>query len=127
MKKMIMVFGSNEGGLHGRGAAKFALDHRGAIYGFSYGHRGQSFAIPTKNARIETLPLDRIYEYVQGFLAYARGHKELLFQVTCIGCGLANLKHEQIAPFFKNAPKNCWFDTKWQPYLGDDYNYWGEG
>lgn len=125
MTKKIMVFGSNESGIHGAGAAKFAYEKKGARFGKCYGHHGDSFAIPTKNEFIETMPLERIQQYVEGFLAYAAGHRKLEFQVTCIGCGLAGLTHEQIAPMFKDAPKNCYFDELWRPYLGDSHNYWG--
>ncbi len=123
--KMIFVFGSNESGIHGAGAAKFAYEKKGARFGKCYGHHGDSFAIPTKDEFIETMPLERIQQYVEGFLAYAAGHRKLEFQVTCIGCGLAGLKHKDIAPMFKNAPKNCYFDELWRPYLGDSHNYWG--
>ena len=125
MAKLIFVFGSNEAGIHGAGAAKFAHKHKGARYGKSYGHIGDSFAIPTKDTEIETMPLDRIQDYVTGFLAYARGHRKLAFQVTCIGCGLAGYKHKDIAPMFLNAPQNCHFDENWREFLGDSYNYWG--
>ncbi len=121
----VFVFGSNDAGIHGAGAAKFAYQNKGARYGKSYGHYGDSFAIPTKDVDIETLPLERIQMYVTGFLAYAKGHKHIEFQVTCIGCGLAGFKHEQIAPMFKNAPKNCMFDELWRPYLGESHRYWG--
>lgn len=125
MSKKIFVFGSNEAGVHGAGAAKFAYEKHGARWGMSYGHVNTSFAIPTKDTFIEQMPLDRIHEYVRGFLAYARGHRKLTFQVTAIGCGLAGYKHEDIAPMFKGAPANCQFDTAWKPILGDEYNYWG--
>lgn len=125
MAKRVFVFGSNDAGIHGAGAAKTAYEKHGARFGKSYGHYGDSFAIPTKNENIETLPLDRIQDYVRGFLAYATGHRKLTFQVTCIGCGLAGLKHEQIAPLFVNAPKNCLFDEAWKPWLGDEAQYWG--
>lgn len=122
---MIFVFGSNEAGVHGAGAAKFAYEKKGARWGKSYGHYGDSFAIPTKDEYIESMPLDRIQQYVQGFLAYAKGHRKLTFQVTCIGCGLAGFKHEHIAPMFRMAPSNCKFDNLWKPWLGDDHHYWG--
>lgn len=122
--KMIFVFGSNDAGIHGAGAAKFALT-KGAKWGKSYGHYGNSFAIPTKDLIIETLPLERIRQYVQGFLAYAAGHLKLDFQVTAIGCGLAGLTNDQIAPMFKYPPKNCYFDEVWETWLGDEANYWG--
>jgi hypothetical protein len=123
--KMIFVFGSNDAGIHGAGAARYALEHKGARMGKSYGHIGDSFAIPTKNEILETLPLDRIQDYVRGFIAYANGHRKLRFQVTCIGCGLAGLKHEQIAPMFMDAPQNCLFDELWKPLLGHHRHYWG--
>lgn len=121
----IFVFGSNDAGIHGAGAAKFAYEKRGARYGKSYGHHGDSFAIPTKDENIETLPLERIKQYVEGFLAYAAGHRKLTFQVTCIGCGLAGFTNEQIAPMFIGAPKNCLFDEAWRPWLADTVSYWG--
>jgi len=45
----IFVFGSNPEGRHGRGAAKYAKDKFGAIYGKGRGLQGQSYALPTKN------------------------------------------------------------------------------
>ena len=123
--KMVFVFGSNEVGAHGAGAAKFAQLHKGAIFGKSYGHYGNRFAIPTKDEYIVTMPLDRIRQYVEGFLAYAKGHRKVNFQVTAIGCGLAGYKHEDIAPMFRMAPSNCYFDIQWEPWLGKDLNYWG--
>ena len=128
MSKKILVFGSNEAGIHGAGAAKVAYEKHGARYGKSYGHYGDSFAIPTKDEIIESMPLDRIQMYVAGFLAYACGHRKLTFQVTRIGCGLAGFTNEQIAPFFLGAPANCLFDTKWKPVfdkLGFVTQYWG--
>ena len=122
---MCFVFGSNEAGVHGAGAASFAYEKKGARYGKSYGHYGNSFAIPTKDEYIETMPLDHIQEYVTGFLAYAKGHRKVKFQVTCIGCGLAGYRHEDIAPMFRMAPSNCYFDLAWMPWLGKDHNFWG--
>lgn len=103
----VFVFGSNEAGRHGAGAALFARSHRGAIYGVGVGHRGQSYAIPTKDRSIRTLPIVKIAEYVDEFLAYARSHPELRFQVTPIGCGLAGYAPREIAPLFARAPTNC--------------------
>ena len=127
MAKAIFVFGSNEAGIHGAGAALFAYQKRNARYGFSYGHSGDSFAIPTKNEDIQTLPLDIINAYVCGFLAYATGKRKLKFMVTRIGCGLAGYTDAEIAPMFIGAPFNCIFDEKWKPYLGMGYEYFVEG
>jgi hypothetical protein len=134
MAKRVFVFGSNEAGIHGAGAAKTAYEKHGARWGFSYGHMGDSFAVPTKNQIIETLPMGHIEAYVMGFLAYAAGHRKLTFQVTRVGCGLAGLRDEDIAPLFLEAPANCLFDEKWKPIFdgyilstGSTWNpqYWG--
>lgn len=134
MKRNIFVFGSNSIGLHGAGAAKYAKEHYGAINGVAYGLNGNSFAIPTKNGFInkqgrptvgKPLSLDSIYDFVRGFISYAMDHKEMNFKVTRIGCGLAGYKDEQIAPMFRGAPANCWFDTAWKNILGSEYKYWG--
>lgn len=133
MPKVIFVFGSNEGGIHGAGAALFAYQKKGARYGKGFGHYGNSFAIPTKgvlkdgkNCTVgDTLPEFRIRQYVSGFLAFAQGHPDLEFEVTRIGCGLAGMSDEVMANMFRYAPSNCSFDTAWKPFLGDDHKYWG--
>ena len=123
---MTLVFGSNLAGVHGAGAAKYALEHKGAVWGIGFGLYGQSFAIPTKDRRIQTLSLERIEQWVKEFKKQATfDWQHLDFQVTCIGCGLAGLKHEDIAPMFTGSPENCHFDTLWKPWLGDDVTYWG--
>jgi hypothetical protein len=113
----IFVFGSNLAGRHGKGAALHARRNCGAIYGQGTGRQGQSYAIPTKDKQIRTLPLYLIAAYVGDFLFYANSHPELQFVVTRIGCGLAGYRDEQIAPMFKGAPSNCRFDPAWAPYL----------
>lgn len=116
----IFVFGSNLAGRHGAGAALFALKYHGAIFGRGVGRQGSSYAIPTKNGLLEVLPLCVIRDFVEEFLAYARKHRELLFSVTKIGCGLAGYKEEQIRPLFEGAPLNCllpdgWRTVTWEP------------
>jgi hypothetical protein len=122
---MIFVFGSNEAGRHGAGAALYALRHCGAQTGLGFGPSGTSFAIPTKNPHIQTLPLGKVSDYVQRFFEYAKCHPELEFKVTAIGCGLAGFRDEEMAPLFANAPDNCFFDEAWKPYLGERQRYWG--
>ncbi len=104
---MIFVFGSNLAGRHGKGAALYARQHHGAIYGQGKGRQGNSYAIPTKGGDMRPLPLERIGGYVAEFLQYASDNYALSFQVTPIGCGLAGFKPEQIAPMFASAPENC--------------------
>jgi hypothetical protein len=123
-KDQVFTFASNEAGIHGKGAAKTAMAKYGAQYGKSYGHYGQSFAIPTKDEFITGgLTLGQLECYIAGFKAYAYSKRKLQFIVTRIGCGLAGFTDDQIAPLFKGSPKNCIFDARWYPYLGDDYSY----
>ena len=97
----IFVFGSNESGKHGKGAALTAKEKFGAREGQGYGPHGQSFAIPTKNWTVDgPLPLSVIECYAVRFTEYAAMHPNLTFMVTQVGCGLAGYKPEDIAPFF---------------------------
>jgi hypothetical protein len=113
---MVYVFGSNLAGRHGKGAALYARKHHGAQYGVGVGPTGSSYAIPTKDERIRTLPLERIAGFVSDFLAYAREHPDLAFEVTKIGCGLAGYSEHQIAPMFTNAPENCRLPIGWRSF-----------
>ena len=123
--KHVFVFGSNLAGVHGAGAAAFAKRKHGAEWGVGIGHRGSSYALPTKDRQIESLSLEEVQDHVDTFINYAIEHPELVFRVTQIGCGLAGFTKEEIAPLFKEAPENCHFDTAWYPLLGDKWSYWG--
>jgi hypothetical protein len=121
---MVFVFGSNEGGRHGKGAALFAQRYRGAIYGDPEGHQGNSYALPTCDRRFQGLPLSIIQAYVDRFLSYARRNAHITFQVTQVGCGLGGYTPQDIAPMFTKAPKNCLFDTAWRHWL-PGVSFWG--
>ncbi len=103
----IFVFGSNLAGRHGKGAALFARQRRGAVPGEGVGLHGTSYAIPTKDERLKPLPLGAIKAFVEDFKAFARQHPEMTFEVTPIGCGLAGYTPEQIGPMFVGSPDNC--------------------
>lgn len=113
----IFVFGSNLAGRHGAGAALYAHDAYGAKYGVGIGRTGHAYAIPTKDADLNTLALEYIHHQVKEFLEYARYYKDEVFFVTKIGCGLAGYKNEEIAPMFRGAPENCIFDISWKNLL----------
>ena len=99
----VFVFGSNEAGIHGAGAALTARRKFGAKLGKGIGHVGKTYAIPTKNKKLKTLSLSRIGKYVDEFIEFAKSTPELKYFVTEIGCGLAGYKASDIAPLFKNA------------------------
>jgi hypothetical protein len=113
----VYVFGANLAGRHGRGCALTAVKHYGAVYGRGNGIQGSSYAIPTKDYDIKTLPLDDIKDFVNEFILFANTHPELIFEVTNIGCGLAGYKPEQIAPMFKDSPSNCKFSSEFKSIL----------
>ena len=112
----VFVFGSNLAGIHGAGAAKVALDKYGALWGKGVGLHGMTYAIPTKNEFIHTLPLHEIEEFVERFVSDSNFYEDGQYFVTRVGCGLAGYKDEQIAPMFKGA-KNCSFAEEWKQYL----------
>lgn len=114
----IFVFGSNEAGRHGAGAALFARRHHGAVYGVGRGRTGNAYALPTKDGRIRTLPLEAIAANVDEFIRYARANPALTFTVTRIGCGLAGYSDAQIAPLFRSAPANCILPAGWLAAFG---------
>ncbi|CAN7778894.1 hypothetical protein LJR290_007979 [Variovorax sp. LjRoot290] len=107
----VFVFGSNTAGRHGKGAALFARQQRGAIYGQGEGLQGNSYAIPTKDQlpdrTLVPLSLPEIQRHVQRFLAFAASRPDLQFEVTPIGCGLSGYKPAEIGPMFAGAPSNC--------------------
>lgn len=111
---MIFVFGSNLAGVHGKGAALTAIRDYGAIYGQGIGRAGNSYAIPTKDSRLRKLMLDEVEFHVKIFLDYAKKNKDLEFQVTKIGCGLAGFDEDDIKPLFNEAPDNCFLPMDWR-------------
>jgi len=122
---MVFVFGSNTAGRHGLGAARTALKLHGARTGMN-GFQGNSYGIPTKDAKMRTLPLGTIQLYINKFIKFAEDNPIMGFQVTRIGCGLAGYSDYQIAPMFKSSPvENVFFDLEWKPYIGELHEYWG--
>jgi hypothetical protein len=98
----IFVFGSNEAGIHGAGAALDAILKFEAELFIPSGLQGKSYAIPTKTTTLKPLPIEKITIYVKEFINFAKTSPKT-FLVTEIGCGYAGYKPEEIAPLFKEA------------------------
>jgi hypothetical protein len=98
----IFVFGSNLAGIHGKGAAKQALQF-GATFGKGVSLVGNTFAIPTKDIQLKAMSLDDIRILINAFIFVAIDYPHLTFLVTKIGCGLAGYTPNDIAPLFKDA------------------------
>lgn len=126
--RKIFVFGSNLAGHHGRGAAWDAAVHHGALHRVGVGLSGNAYAIPTKDCDLQILDQGTIRRYVEQFAEFAQivlaAQLFWTFQVTRIGCGLANYRDEQIAPFFRDCPPNCEFDEAWGKWLPEKL-FWG--
>jgi len=113
----IMVFGSNLRGIHGGGAARVAYEHHGAEMGVGEGRTGLSYALPTKADFSRTLSVEEIAEHAAKFIEYARANPRDTFQLTQVGCGLAGLTKEQIAPLFRDIPGNVNAPLAWHEII----------
>lgn len=98
----IFVFGSNLAGRHGAGAARQAVQW-GAVYGIGRGLRGQTYALPTKDHRLRTLPPDLIAAEIKAFAAFSKGLPTLHFYLTAIGTGLAGLPEVTVRQWVEKA------------------------
>ncbi len=78
---------------------------------------GNTYAIPTRDRQIKTLPLDIIYVYVEAFKRWAEIRDDLAFLVTPIGCGLAGYKPSEIGPMLKGSPPNVILPECFLPYV----------
>ena len=115
----VFVFGSNQSGRHGAGAAKTALKW-GAKYGQGVGLCGKTYAIPTKDHSVKrSLSIEEIKPYVYDFIEHARYHIGNIFLVTEIGCGLAGHAPKDIAPLFKECKdlENVYLPERFRRYL----------
>jgi hypothetical protein len=112
----VFVFGSNEAGRHGAGAAKTAMGW-GAKYGQANGLQGNTYAIPTVNYSVSNkLKIEKVKHWIDIFILFAKQNPSKKFFVTEIGCGLAGFNVKEIAPLFKECvdienvymPKKFW-------------------
>jgi hypothetical protein len=110
----VFVFGANSAGAHAGGAARFAHDRFGAVWGQSEGLQGRSYAIDTMSGLA-------VFEQQAGrFLAFAAEHPELRFLVTEVGCGIAGYTPEEVATFFRGAPANVVLPDSFLEVLADE-------
>jgi hypothetical protein len=99
----VFVFGSNESGRYGLGAAKTALGW-GAKWGQAEGIQGRTYGIPTKDSSVRrTLSIVEIKPYVDRFIEFAKNNPDFIFLVTEVGCGLSKYHPKDIAPLFIDA------------------------
>lgn len=121
----IFVFGSNQSGRHGKGAAKKALTW-GAIWGQAEGLQGRTYGIPTKNKSVKRiLSVKEIQPYVDRYIEFCKQHPEMIFWTTEIGCGLSKYKPKHIAPLFEAAipvQNICFTERFWHKLIKEEQN-----
>jgi hypothetical protein len=112
---MIFVFGSNLDGIHGSGAARYAAQWHGAVCGQGEGHRGNSYALPTKGHGITDMTLDHITPYIERFLDYDKSNPRMTFALTPVGTGLdGHTKRDMWAILEKHGvPRNVYLTSTW--------------
>lgn len=112
---MIFVFGSNLDGIHGAGAALYALRKYGAEMGIGEGLTGNSYALPTKGHGITDMALDQIEVHIAKFLDFARENHDKAFALTPIGTGLAGHKKSDIWSILEKhgLPRNVYLTSTW--------------
>jgi hypothetical protein len=104
----VFVFGSNQAGIHGAGAAQIARIHFGAKYGVGEGLTGSSYALPTKDENFNVRSLNQIYDSLLKLKEAANQNPDKKFLLTRIGQGYAGLNERQIKPLViqANLPEN---------------------
>jgi predicted 3-demethylubiquinone-9 3-methyltransferase (glyoxalase superfamily) len=115
---VIFVFGSNLQGIHGKGAARDAMNEYAAVWGQSEGIQGRSYALPTCSRPGKGLLLGEIRMHVDKFAMAVEMNPHLSFFVTAVGTGYAGHREEDIAPMFRGISR-CWFPHSWLRYLED--------
>lgn len=110
----VFVFGSNGAGAHAGGAARFAHERFGAVWGQAEGLQGQSYAIDTMSG------LGVLEQHAQRFLEFARAHPALRLLVTEVGCGIAGYTPDDVARFFAGAPGNVVLPASFRAVLGEE-------
>jgi hypothetical protein len=115
----VFVFGANEAGRHGGGAALVAHQRWGAVWGVAFGLHGRSYAVPTKDRGLRTLPLDAIGHYVRRALADQAQCDRWRFVWTRVGCGLAGLTDAQMVSVLpEKIPNKAILPPRWLDLRG---------
>lgn len=106
----VFVFGSNEEGYHGGGAAHTAHRQFGAQWGVGEGLTGRCYAFPTlagpSEGGLRKLAHEKLEQYRDNFFLVAEENRDKTFYLTKVGCGLAGYEEDYMKSFFTNSPGN---------------------
>ena len=96
----IFVFGSNLNGNHIGGAARIAYEQFGAEWGVGEGLTGQTYALPTLDREMNCVTYDSLVNSFKRFIDVVIEHKEYIFYLTKVGCGIAGWRLEDVKGAF---------------------------
>jgi hypothetical protein len=102
----IFAFGSNLGGRHSGGAARFAKENFDAQEGVGEGLTGKCYAFPTLGSNFEKRSDGQLTMSVEKLFKCAKENPNKTFLLTRVGMGIANYGISEIAPLFKDSPRN---------------------
>jgi exodeoxyribonuclease-5 len=121
----IFVFGSNPEGRHGAGAAKYAKDNFGAVYGQGEGLQGQSYALPTKDLRVKennglrSISPEDIIKNIQTLYEVAKQNPDKEFLISDYsGTNLNGYTADEMADMFIGAGYDVRLDESGEAYEG---------
>lgn len=113
----VFVFGSNANGNHYGGAANLAFQRFGAIWGVGEGLRGNSYALPTLNGKMERVSSGTLKQAFKHLFQEIDYNPELCFLLTKVGCGIAGFSVQWVASAFWTAAAE-FYEGRWSPYVG---------
>ncbi len=120
----IFVFGSNTQGRHGKGAALFARQHCGAVYGQARGLQGRSYAICTKDLTKRVHPsisAEDIIDQINLLYEFARKNPDIQFIIPYKDTTNLNAYTSlEMAKMFNqpNLPDNVVFEESFAKLMG---------
>lgn len=125
-ENQIFVFGSNMQGRHGKGAARWAVDNAGAIYGQARGLQGNAWGIITKdlNKRIHpSISRQFILSQLRDLLWFAteKVGYEFIIPYRADSVNLNGYTPEQMASMFAEFmwPDNVLFEERFAELMNN--------
>ena len=83
--------------------------------GVTPGFVNDDYLIPvysSESGKPRLLPIPQIANHIAAFGLAARRRPDLLFLVTCVGCGEGGYQPGQIADLFRNMPENVYLQSR---------------
>ncbi len=125
----VFIFGSNTEGIHGAGAAAYALNNYGAVWGQPIGLQGNSYAIITKDLSKgnKSISLKVIKAQLLKLFEFAKNNPNLEFYLTAIGTGLAGYSMKEIVSLFirEDIPSNIELCQEFKNYINKERYCYG--